>query len=331
MTNDPIRFEWRGQLFELESGEASQVLRTLTLQIRKQIWASPKARFESWQSRWQWYANTSGTMRWLFEAAGGADLPRENQMASISRTCRQLDRLLAPRTLDRFMNGFPSWYRMSGRFCNDMVVYTNRFEAGGERTVRVLEFTRDRSFEALSVLATIASGGTAGVAGRAIAVAARQTGAQILMRQAATNFLTRGISDCAGNLGNALAGTPVSGRVVARQIASNALSVVPDMMLGELVGRFLRPLTGSLKGMAEQAIRRGNFGTGVTLEVVSGRLESIILDTLQRMFTQNPRDIRQMLEEAMKESNDNAAGRRGASVLMENRNFRNALQANLAA
>lgn len=329
MPNDPIRFVWRNQLIEIESGEASTMLNQLSVQTRRQVFAPHKAHFDRWVMRWQYYANLSGFMRELFEVAGGTDIPRQSRMSSLVRRSRQIERSLAPRTIDRFFNDFPSWYRDSMRFCNDMTTYVNRFEEGGARTVRVLEFTRDRSFEALQVLATIASGGTAGPAGAALRAAAQQTAGRALVQNAAVSFVTRGVRDCAGNLGNAMAGTPVSGDVVLDQIRSNALSSVSDAMLGEILGFFARPLTSGIKALTEQAIRRGQFGSAVTMELVRGKLESVIWETIQEYLSRRAREIRRMIEKAIVERNAAAMGQRGASILMGDRNFKTALQRNL--
>ena len=313
----PQTFQIDGEYLELEDRDIRAILTRLASHTRNKVFLRPKMRFEYAQSRWQWYANSNGAMRWVIEAAGDAHLPPQSRMRRLAGEKRRLESCLTPRKIDKFYEGFARWNTDATRFYNAMVAYVDRFESGGIRTIRALELTRDGSFQALLMLSSLGAGAAAAAAVRAGTISAGRA----LAGNAAVNIGLRCVNSEVQNLQRRLAGNPPTRVEQERQIINNTIDGLSDVAFGDLVGRFMRPITGNLHDMAEAAMARGRFGSGVVYEQIASRIDGILANAVERMTSSARREFQLIMQEALLERNEAAAARRAAQRLIENRRF----------
>lgn len=322
----PQTFLINGEYLELEDREVRSVLGALSRHTKNKVFLRPKIRFEYAQSRWQWYANSNGAMRWVIEAAGNAHLPPQSKMRRLAQEQRRLESCLTPRKIDAFFASFAAWNRDASRFYNSMVAYVERFESGGMRTIRALELTRDSSFQALLALSSIGAGAAAAAAVRAGTISAGRA----IAGTAAANIALRCVNSEVQNLQRRLAGNPPSQAEAERQIINNTVDGLSDVAFGQLVGRFMRPITGNLHDLAEEAMARGRFGQGVAYEQVASRIDSVLGNAVERMTSSARREFQLIMQDALMERSESATARKAAQRLIESRRFQRLVDQGLA-
>lgn len=306
-----------GELVDLTDREFQGYLTQLVRLTRTQIWIRPKIRAEYYVNRWQSYANHPGLLRYILEASGDARLPQQGLMRRLAQGARQLESYLTPSKIHLFYNSFPDWLALLNRFARMMAGYIERFEDGGVRTVAALRLTRDTSFTLLRELALIAVSGPAG----AIAATGRMGALRAVTGTVALDIAMRQTATEVRNLSRRLSGDPPSRAAQNQEIIDNALGGLRDGALGGLVSRLMRPITGALGPMVEQAISRNQLGEGLVLNEVKSRIDGAVGNAILQMAGSARREIRELLQEALRESSDDAAGRTAARRLIINRRF----------
>lgn len=323
----PVQFEISGNALELDEREVRTLLTRISAETRNRVFLRPKIRFEYAHSRWQYYANSNGALRWVVEAEGNARLPQQGQMRRLSVGKRHLESYLNPRKIHLFYQSFPDWLQGSRRFNNQMSEYVNRFETGGQRTIRDLRIVRNTSFSILKDLAMLAVAAPAALAVRAGTISAGRA----LAGTTALNIAMRQAQSAAQDLSRRLSGNPPTRSDSEQQIVQNTLDGLNDAAFGTLVGQFMQPITGHLHSLAARAIAGGRLGQGIAMEQVAGKLDGILTDALDQMTRGARRDLQRILLEAFGQSSEDAVARRTAQQLMENRRFRALVEQGLAA
>lgn len=322
----PNTYELNGQTLSLTDREARAMLQRLIRETRFRIWNRTASSFSYSYNRWRWHDNERGNpIHWVIEAVGGANLPTATRVNQLKRRHDRLERLLNPNGILSFFNGFDEWQRDASHFRRSMRNYLNDFDAGGGRSVRILSVTRDASFITLQVCAGLLTGG-ATMSASAAAAAASQGAGTALARAAATNFVIGEIQNGATRVGRSLSGETLTMEDTLREIGNNALSSVGDAMLGEIVGRFIRPLKDQLTAAAMREIRGGRLLRGVGIEIGNDRIAAAVSEAISSL---KPADLRAALQEVSQASSARDCAQSTSRNLMRNRNFRTALERRL--
>jgi hypothetical protein len=320
----PITGEVNGQAVLLDNAQVGRLSRELVRLVRLKLWLAPAARFDMHYQNWHWHnrGHSVNLFLWIVEGLGGATLPSPSIANRLKRQKQQLERLLAPRTIPEFLLRFARWQREAALFARAMNAYLGRVRGATMATVPVLRIVRKASFITLQICAALYTGGASAAASGAVAG---------LARGAATNFLTREMNYHATQLGRLMSGENVTVDETVDGVINNAIDSVGDRLLGGIVGKFIGPLTSEISGAAQREIASGNLARGVALGALNSRLTNAVKQSVNVMIQRHPTDIRAMLSELRRASNERAAATRAREILMRNRSFRRILERNLEA
>lgn len=314
-----------GQLITLEERDTRALVRRLIRETRRHLWNRASGPFLHAHGRWRWHhQRRNEPIHWIIEAVGGADLPTETRVNQLKRRHDRLERNLSPGGILDFYDNFNAWQRDAASFRRSMRNYLNDFDAGGGRSVQVLTLTRNLSFMTLQGCALALTAGASSAASAA-AVASQGVGTA-LVRSAATNFVVNEIQNGATRVGRSLAGEVLTTSDVQREIGLNALNSVSDAMLGQIIGRFLRPLKDALSRAALREIRSGRFVRGIGIDVASQSIDAAIANSLKAL---RPQDLRNVLRDIALSGSARECAQSTADNLMENRRFRELMERHL--
>ncbi len=328
----PYVLELCGQTVVLDDRDVRTAMDRLVRFSRIQVWAGiggPNSQFQHYYDRWRYHNRAHSVNLFLLvaETLGGATIPDESWANRLRRRQQQIGRMIRPNTIDRFFREVVIFNRNQARFVRAMKRYLNRVEGGSETTVTILELTRDGSFLVLSACAALLSGG----ASSGQAVAAATSVSRTLVQAAARQFVVTQLQNSATRLGRSMSGERVTARETVADITTTAITSVRDAMLGEIVGKFMAPLTGSLARYAERAVSRGQILRGVGAEIGRGQIEGVIPDAITRFVQRNPRTVRRLLEQCINARDSRAIADQFAQGMMTDRAFQQDLESRLQA
>lgn len=326
----PYVLQIRGRTVVLDDADVRGLIDRLVRQTRTQVWPAaggPNSYFQHYYHVWEQHNRCHSVNLFILaaEALGGADLPPASWANRLKREAGQLRQMIRPNNIGNFYQRFPGFNRSQARFVRAMRTYQSRMIDGATRSVRILEVTRDTSFLTLSVCASLLTAGAAS----GPAVAAASSGGSALLRAAATQFVISEMQNSATRLGRSLAGERVTAQETADDIMTSALTALTDTMLGDVVGRFMGPLTDQLTSYATREIARGSLLRGVGQQMTRNQIEGAVSAAVNRMLGRQPNDIRQLLESSRRERNNRGHANVMANGLQQNRRYRRMLEAEL--
>lgn len=313
----PITFELDGRTVTLTEAEAEDVLRRMVSLVRVRMRNPAVFRFDNHYRRFAEH-NRYRSVNFILhvvETAGGATLPNAGRTNRLKRERDSLERMLRPNQLPAFLTRFAAWNLNSADFCNEMVRYAEKMELGTTRTIRVLNLTRQASFQLLQVLAVVATGGGAAAGGAAARVAAT----------AGRAFVVHMLEQSATDLGRAMAGDPPTVSETGQQIVQRAVGSLTDAMLGHAIGDLMEPITGVLAPAAQRELRNGNLLRSVTITFSEDQVHGAVQNALRAFAQRAPAELRRIMG-GSDARNRSAAAAQIASGVMANRQFRAQLE-----